>query len=338
MTQVASPTPTKRNHYVPQFVQEYFVGDDGKLWVYDKDGGAPRAQMPVNTGVERFLYTVRKDDGQHDDSLERWFAAQEGATKPILDRLIRPGAQIQEDDKPILAHFMALMFARVPRTIGMAEEMGAVMWEEYLRSLASDEARFNELYARFLKDHPDEGMPPADEMRKSFELFESGELEVVMRRQPALAVSLGVTEEFYQTLMELHWSIVDGPSGAAFLTGDSPVTSIAIHDDGRAQFGANFVNPRFEVSFPISPSVSLYLTKQKRQARYRCGPDLVHELNRRTAYMAERFVYSRFKSRRTVELVRNAAGWTWGRPKVDAHEARRIFRESGILETTATKP
>ncbi len=38
----ATPRPSKRNHYVPKFLQEYFVGDDGTLWVYDKDGGDAR--------------------------------------------------------------------------------------------------------------------------------------------------------------------------------------------------------------------------------------------------------------------------------------------------------
>ena len=323
-------TPTKRNHYVPRFLQEYFVREDGKLWVYDKDGGEPRPQLPINTGVERFLYTVRKDDGQHDDSLERWFAEMEGATKPILDRLIQPGTRIEEAEKLAVAKFMAFMFTRVPRTIEAAAEISSAVWKEHLRKLVADEARFNDLYARLLKDHPD--APPVEEMRKSFELVESGELEVNMRRQPALAVSIAITGEVYETFMGLHWSIVDAPSGSTFLTGDSPITSIALHEDGTAQFGGNFVHPRFEISFPISPSVALYLTKRPRQARYRCSTDLVRELNRRTTYMAERFVYSRFRSRHTAELVREAATQTRGRPKIDAQEARRLVRESGVLK------
>lgn len=122
-----------------------------------------------------------------------------------------------------------------------------------------------------LEEEPDENMPPADVMRKSFELLESGEIEISMRRQPALAFSLSISGELFQTLLELNWSICDAPSGADFLTGDSPVTSIALFDDGMVQFGANFVHPNFEVSFPISPSVCLYLTKRQRQLRYRCG-------------------------------------------------------------------
>ncbi len=329
---VVAPPPTKRNHYVPQFLQKYFVGEDGKIWVYDKAGSEPRAQMPRDTGVEKFLYTVQKDDGQHDDSVERAFAGMEGATKPILDRLVQPRTRIEQAEKQAVAQFMAFMFARVPRTIAVAAELGSVMAKERWRILTSDEARFNDLYARFLKDHPDTDMPPADEMRKSFELFESGALAVEMRRQPALAISLGVTGDFHETLMEMHWSIIDAPRGAAFLSGDSPVTSIAIHEDGTAQFGANFVHQRFEVSFPLSPYVAPYLTKRPRQARYRCGNGLVRELNRRTAYMAERFIYSRFRDKNTTKLVGEAALWTRNRPKVDAQEASQLIRESGLLE------
>lgn len=326
MTTVTQQKPTERNHYVPQFLQKYFVGEDGKLWIYDKDGGDPRSQTPRDTGVERFLYTVRKDDGNHDDSLEKAFAELEGATKPILDRIIKPGARIEEGEKPILAEFMAYLQTRVPRYIEAANEIGSAVGLECLSELASDEARFNKLYARMREDPKNADMPPVDAMRKSFELFESGKLGVAVRRQVALGVSLSVSGELYETLMGLHWTICDAPSGVVFLTGDSPVTSIALHDDGRAQFGGNWVHPNFEVSFPISPSACLYLTKRPRQARFRCGEDLVSELNRRTAHIAERWVYSRFRSKATAKLVRDEAAATYGRPKIDTQEARRLIR------------
>jgi hypothetical protein len=199
--EVAATTPTKRNHYVPQFLQEYFVDDDGNLWVYDKDGGDPRRQKPIDTGVEKFLYTVRKKDGQHDDSLERYFAGLEGATKPILDRLIQPGSRITEDEKPLLAQFMAFMHTRVPRSIEAASEMGSALWLDEMRELAADDERFNALYAEMLEEHPEWDMPSAEVMRQSFDLLESGELEVSVNRQVALGASLNISGALFKTLM-----------------------------------------------------------------------------------------------------------------------------------------
>jgi len=81
----------KRNHFVPGFYLEYFTAKDkgDVVWVYDKEGGAPRPQKPVDTGVEKYLYTIKQKAGEKDDSLEKWFAGLDGKTKPILDRLIQ---------------------------------------------------------------------------------------------------------------------------------------------------------------------------------------------------------------------------------------------------------
>ena len=41
---------TRRNHFVPRFYLEYFTAKDkgDVVWVYDKEGGAPRPQKPVD--------------------------------------------------------------------------------------------------------------------------------------------------------------------------------------------------------------------------------------------------------------------------------------------------
>jgi len=328
---MATMNVTKRNHFVPQFYLEYFADEDGFLWVYDKEGGEPREQQPVNTGVEKNLYTITLENGQKDDSLEKWFARLEGKTKPILDKLINSRARISDEDKRVLAEFMAFLHTRVPRSVEAAAEIGVALAQELGQQLVTDSKRFERLYNDFVRDNGQDGMPPVGEARRLYRKLIEGPLQ--LNRKVALGTSLKTTDVYIAGFLDLHWSVCDAPSGSPFITSDAPVTSIAIHKDGMAQFGGNLIHPNFQVSFPISPDVALYLSRKPRQARWRVGKKCVRELNRRAAYMAERFVYANLRSDLIVRLVRSFAS-TRDLGKIDPEEARRVFRERGFLEET----
>ncbi|MCK4303100.1 MAG: DUF4238 domain-containing protein [Candidatus Eisenbacteria sp.] len=128
-----------------------------------------------------------------------------------------------------------------------------------------------------------------------------------MNHTAAFAWSMMFVETLLPVLLSLRWSMCDAPSGYHFLTCDSPVVSFAPTSRGRAQFGAGFVNPRLEVTFPISPSVCLFLHRKGRQNRWRCSRRLVSEINRRTAAMAHEYIFSGVNSRRIARLVRDYA-------------------------------
>ena len=67
------------------------------------------------------------------------------------------------------------------------------------------------------------------------------------------------------------------------------------------------------------------------------GKKCVRDLNRRAAYMAERFVYSNLQSDFTAQLVRGFAE-TREIGKLDSEEARRAIRERGFLEDLDRPP
>ncbi len=116
--------PVKRNHYLPQFYLARFMPSDGTshFWVYDKKGGKPRRQTPINTGVEGHLYTVINKEGARDDSIETDFLAPiDGDVSPIIDKWATSGS-IDPDDIPTMAAFLAVMHWRVPRNIEVMRE------------------------------------------------------------------------------------------------------------------------------------------------------------------------------------------------------------------------
>ncbi len=58
----------KRQHYNPQFYLRYFLPAGEKtFWVYDKEGGEPRRQAPLNTGIIGNFYTAETPTGERVD-------------------------------------------------------------------------------------------------------------------------------------------------------------------------------------------------------------------------------------------------------------------------------
>ena len=130
---------TRRTHYLPQFYLEYFLPkkEPRIFWVYDKEDGQPRAQTPINTGIERHLYNAVWPDGTVDDSVERKILSPiESIAKPIIDRWLEPHARIKESEIPQMAAFLAFMNTRVPRSIEAAREVGAAVGTHLMLDLA----------------------------------------------------------------------------------------------------------------------------------------------------------------------------------------------------------
>lgn len=97
----------KRNHYLPQFNLQHFVNIyDKHFWVYYKGQKAPQPQTPINTCIEKNLYTVKHEDGSTNDLLEKAiFAPIEGAVSQIIARLVSASGRLKETDIPDLAQF-----------------------------------------------------------------------------------------------------------------------------------------------------------------------------------------------------------------------------------------
>ena len=108
----------KRHHYVPQFYLRYFASDAGQktptFWVYDKAGGEPRQQPPVNTAVEGHFYSFETEEGR-DDRIEEALARLEAAAKPILDHWLSAGVRPEREEISEIGGFLAFMHTRVPR-------------------------------------------------------------------------------------------------------------------------------------------------------------------------------------------------------------------------------
>jgi hypothetical protein len=87
-----------------------------------------------------------------------------------------------------------------------------------------------------------------------------------------------------KTLQRMTWHFFTAPQGHAFLTGDNPVFISEQHGLGKNVS---------ELSFPISTNVALVASwhRELKEGFFEATPQVVKELNRRTAHKASRCLY-----------------------------------------------
>src|SRR5215510_3874391 len=122
---------SKRHHYVPRFYLNYFVTNSVErsplFWVYDKAGGPPRIQTPINTAVEGYLYSFEAPFGTKNDSLEQALSTLETKARPVLDRWQRRGVTPTQEEQELIAEFLVVMYSRSPKSIQGITEASGIM-------------------------------------------------------------------------------------------------------------------------------------------------------------------------------------------------------------------
>jgi hypothetical protein len=318
--------PTKRHHYLPQCYLENFLPTDKPktFWVYDKVGGAPRQQTPINTGVEGHLYTVIGPEGDPDDFVEVGILAPaDGRVAPILRRWVEPGAQPTKDELSVMVEFLAYMHSRVPRRINHMQEFGKLYAVRRSQELACRPDLLNKYLERYEREHPDSPAPSHEDLQTSFTNVEE-RFELSINRQAAMLISLACSRSIAEELASMHWELIHLQTDDQFVTCDAPLVSFASDDSGRAVFGAGYGISQAEVSFPVSPSSCLFLNRWAPGNSVVPNKAFVREMNKRTARIAERFVISQKPSSEAEELTKRFA-YTTNLPKLDREQLFRMI-------------
>jgi len=211
-------TATKRHHYVPQFYLHYFC-NEGKLWVYDKEGRPPRIQTPVNTAVEGHLYSLNVPEGMAPDLVETQVLGPiENDAKPVLDRWQYPGERPVVSDVLRVAPFLAFMHTRNPRSIEMVREINHAAISQIQKDLAENPARQRELYERARQSGLQ--LPPYEEMEEYLNNPEKY-FKMEVNKKAALLESIELTQEVCTQLLQMNWCLCTAPAGSFFITCDS---------------------------------------------------------------------------------------------------------------------
>jgi hypothetical protein len=258
----------KRDHYLPQFYLNYFLPEDNpeNFWVYDKKGGDPICQTPINTGIEGQLYRLegpRITNPKFIDTI--FFQRNESAVKPVIQRLLYPGARLKDTDIPVLADFLALMHVRVPRTQKMVKEVEGVVLTHLLHSTPMNTEKIEEILRECREENGADNLPSS--AKEFTDLLEKVEehYQIELTKQPALLLSIISVTTIIQQLLEMNWCLCRSPRDAFFITCDAPLVIFLLDDEGNASFGQGLEETAVQVTFPLSPTKCLYLRRSKIQ-------------------------------------------------------------------------
>jgi len=320
------------SHYVPHFyLKNFLIPGENRLWVFDKKLKEFRCQSPNDTAVikDYYLTATEKREGK-DSVVEDLLATIEREAAPILKKWSAMPTKLERVDIEKMALFITLLHVRVPRSIEATREIAKVGLEnaiERIKQGAHDEEYVKKSFEGYCEKT---GNPENCTYDEYLQLCKdpsknprSGVIfDILPTNDFVKGLSFSAISEISNVLLKMNWYIVVSGEDDYFFTSDSPVNVFCRDKDGRAFFGGGFALPNVEVSFPISPRVCLKIDQRYEGCRG-VGKLYVREMNRRASHMAERFIFSAYRTEET-DKISGEFSYTQNLPKMD----KEIIREN----------
>jgi uncharacterized protein DUF4238 len=163
----------------------------GQVWTYDARSGDVRSAVPEETAVQAHLYSIERDDGSMDTTIEEHFSKLETKASPEYEALLH-GEIPTSQARAAFATFLALMYVRTPAMLRNGAEMYGRMIQIMSYAYGCHDGAFEGLVRRLERDL---GRPLDAEMRqkvrehlldpsgyimevpkeRAFEIFQSGD-------------------------------------------------------------------------------------------------------------------------------------------------------------------
>jgi len=276
------------------YLRGFLAPDEGRLWVYPRDGSEPRPKPVSKCTVEENFYSPVNGDGVADHSVELTIGDIETTAAPGFKRLIA-GHQLTQSERRLVSRFLAVLMLRVVRIRDFAEE---------------EQDRF---------ESPDGTRKLIDENRA--ELSRIGQLGDAEKRVASGQGSdmgdkfyfpeiLKVSEKVAPRINAFDWTIEVAIPGEFFVTSDNPafprqprnireLRTVGIDELGM-ELGVPLSRERF---LTIRRGASGLIQRETKATRQR-----VEQLNFRTVISATHEVFAPIKSEGIASLISQASG------------------------------
>ena len=295
-----APKRTKNQHYVPRLHLRRFLSQAPKnmIWTYDKERGSVRPSRVEETGNQTNFYSVQRGDGSYNDVLDVWLQGVEndaaGPYEELLDGHI-PTGQAKAD----FSVFVSSLYARSPALI-RGNARGYAKFLQHIMDLQfGTRERFEAGMDRYEQETGNK--IDRDELFESWKDKDRFIMEISQKKGLS---AMGVTDDLTKIFLSREWYLIEAYEDY-FITSDSPVFKFTHPDDWQGIYGdGGFLNPKAEVTLPLSPKIMLLITGEKMDVgSLALTGKLVWEINGARAYGAERFLYSHVRDDRVKGLA-----------------------------------
>ncbi len=284
----------KDQHWIPQSYLAAWTDPDVPaghtpfVHVFSRDGSRERCKAPTNIFKETDLYTIIMPDGTRDLQLERGLTGLEQAFCKIRRDFLDHRRSLPTVRHAKLMVFVAAMHARTP---AMRDHHGK-FWKD-ARSLGE------ELMASVKNRTPDDKRRIANHAVTSSEESLSFSYEQVAKlaENPMQSMLEPFIRAEAPRLVQMEAKVLCTEADPGFITSDAPVVWFDPEWYRKPPMyqSPGFLDPKLEITIPISPRQLLLLTHGDSGLTYLDVPDLmVSEVNHRTRFHChEEFVVRR---------------------------------------------
>lgn len=299
---------TKRQHTVPKCYLQAFCSDEEKkcLVQYDKEDASARSVLLTDASVVKHCYSFVDSAAKWNDAAERAFATVESDAAPLLEELCQhAGTEFSKDERFVIAKFIVLQMrrphAQMKHSRGELEKGlndPAVLLGQLEKSLPKLRRRYGddeiEGYRSALLAGEVEAVSPDGDAKKSG-------LRLLLERLPVNA----------SILEEMSWQVLTACHGHFFVCSDAPAYVRRQNSDADpGVVGLGRGDLKAQLYMPLTPTRFLVAGHAILKPLAKASKTRVQELNRRTARMADRWIYSHHASTRVHRLVDEAKGTT----------------------------
>ncbi|HEY4084140.1 MAG TPA: DUF4238 domain-containing protein [Burkholderiaceae bacterium] len=224
----------KVQHYVPQFLLKKFCNDKkDQVFVFDKQSAQTFSCNVKNIASESRFYDLRIDDKEV--TLERQLSELEGATKPLLDRIIeKDSVQVFDaSELDLLCSFLAVQFTRTKAFREQTLNGLSMMREEIIKKFGS---------AKFSIDLEEELSPLNTNDQK------------ILMAQTIMSAPADYGPHFANKV----WILMATTENRPFYLGDNPL-ALQNMTSSPLRSGLGLAVPGIEIYLPLSPLRALVL-------------------------------------------------------------------------------
>ena len=284
----------KRNHYLSRGYLQGFCDREGLLWTFDRVSKHFRQLPPDSVAVEKEFYIIRDSSGQKSNVIEDWLAACENAAIPIIREIDAENRRLAEDERRILARFIALLRLRTTVFNAEMEEVIEHYSSAIVSSLLKDEETARDTFARL----PGNGAAmPAEKLESLVSEWRAGQYTLKVNREAILRLMIQRAASFADQLFAMNWGILRSNPQAAFITSDLPWSILTVDPAKPTDFSfRDIFLPHVRTVVPLTVTTAVMLecaAPAPAPVRYgRVAREFNRTVNRTIADNAHRFVFS----------------------------------------------
>lgn len=285
-----------KHHYVPQFYLRNFTPSPGEkdVFVY-KRAEKPFRSGIINLATSNNFYSIKDEEtGAKDETIEHFFSQLEGATKPIIDKVIHDKRiGLTNDERVTFTHFLGFLYVRNQTFRQKTKNF----YSEIMKQTMAFAAHDKELFSRSLKKAVTENITEK-QLEETRELALSGEYDIGYKEEDHfIGATLSLAKDIMPLFWGKNWRIITTTTSRSFVTSDNPISIAPPRNYIKHPLGGLGLLEA-DIYLPLSPDTVLFCTNNEEWPdTIELKREWVDSTNKLTAQFAQKFLFANVESK-----------------------------------------